>query len=140
MQYRVRAEVPKTLVIEIDDFTRGYLECAEWCGLEEEGKEALELSVSPKWSQESLIEAVRECREFQLRNAGYLTESGLDPSQAGHDFWLTRNRHGAGFWDECGAGTGILIRAALRELTEESHMYGERSVAFDESEEELDFY
>ena len=21
------------------------------------------------------------------------------PSQVGHDFWLTRNRHGAGFWD-----------------------------------------
>jgi hypothetical protein len=22
-----------------------------------------------------------------------------DPSRAGHDFWLTRNGHGAGFWD-----------------------------------------
>lgn len=22
-----------------------------------------------------------------------------DPHQVGHDFWLTRNRHGAGFWD-----------------------------------------
>jgi hypothetical protein len=23
----------------------------------------------------------------------------LEPGQVGHDFWLTRNRHGAGFWD-----------------------------------------
>lgn len=23
----------------------------------------------------------------------------LDPGQLGHDFWLTRNHHGAGFWD-----------------------------------------
>jgi hypothetical protein len=24
---------------------------------------------------------------------------GLEPEQVGHDFYLTRNRHGAGFWD-----------------------------------------
>lgn len=24
---------------------------------------------------------------------------GIDPSVVGGDFWLTRNRHGAGFWD-----------------------------------------
>jgi hypothetical protein len=24
---------------------------------------------------------------------------GMNPAQIGHDFWLTRNRHGAGFWD-----------------------------------------
>jgi len=24
---------------------------------------------------------------------------GIDPEQVGHDFWLTRNHHGAGFWD-----------------------------------------
>lgn len=24
---------------------------------------------------------------------------GCTPAQVGHDFWLTRNRHGAGFWD-----------------------------------------
>lgn len=25
--------------------------------------------------------------------------SDCDAEQVGHDFWLTRNRHGAGFWD-----------------------------------------
>lgn len=25
--------------------------------------------------------------------------AGIDPGQAGHDLWLTRNGHGAGFWD-----------------------------------------
>jgi len=25
--------------------------------------------------------------------------SALDPGQLGHDLWLTRNHHGAGFWD-----------------------------------------
>lgn len=25
--------------------------------------------------------------------------SDIEPEQLGHDYWLTRNRHGAGFWD-----------------------------------------
>jgi hypothetical protein len=24
---------------------------------------------------------------------------GMTPDMVGHDFWLTRNGHGAGFWD-----------------------------------------
>ncbi len=28
-----------------------------------------------------------------------LAASGLSDKQIGHDFWLTRNSHGAGFWD-----------------------------------------
>jgi hypothetical protein len=27
-----------------------------------------------------------------------------DPGQVGHDFWLTRNGHGAGFWDRYSGG------------------------------------
>lgn len=37
------------------------------------------------------------------------------PSQAGHDFWLTRNGHGAGFWDReetWGENADILADAA----------------------------
>lgn len=29
----------------------------------------------------------------------YLESDGLSCAQLGHDFWLTRNNHGAGFWD-----------------------------------------
>jgi hypothetical protein len=46
-----------------------------------------------------------DCAEFQ-RLAGGLIPGGCNRSneyseleQAGHDFWLTRNLHGAGFWD-----------------------------------------
>jgi hypothetical protein len=34
---------------------------------------------------------------FVIANWADLSE--MDPGQAGHDFWLTRNGHGAGFWD-----------------------------------------
>lgn len=42
----------------------------------------------------------------------------LSPTSVGHDFWLTRNRHGAGFWDR---GLGD----AGRRLTDASYAYGE---------------
>ena len=37
---------------------------------------------------------------------------------AGHDFWLTRNGHGAGFWDR---GLG----EAGKKLTDAAHAFGE---------------
>jgi hypothetical protein len=41
--------------------------------------------------------------------------------QAGHDFWLTRNGHGAGFWD------GDWPEPAATELTDAAHAAGEIS-------------
>jgi hypothetical protein len=52
--------------------------------------------------EESTYEHVhKDCATF-WRSCRALIESGDDgqsPEQAGHDFWLTRNGHGAGFWD-----------------------------------------
>ena len=44
--------------------------------------------------------------------------AGYDKDQAGYDFWLTRNHHGAGFWDRGLDGVG-------RALTDAAHVYGE---------------
>ncbi len=46
----------------------------------------------------------------------------FDSRMAGHDFWLTRNRHGAGFWD------GDYPEPAASQLTKASHNYGEVSL------------
>ena len=43
---------------------------------------------------------------------------GIDAGQVGHDFWLTRNHHGAGFWDR-----GLGERGDI--LTKLAHPYGE---------------
>lgn len=44
-----------------------------------------------------------DCERFQRENAALLAEAcerdGYNMERAGHDFWLTRNGHGAGFWD-----------------------------------------
>lgn len=52
----------------------------------------------------------------------FLEVTGLDWAQIGHDFWLTRNRHGAGFWDRGAAGP------AVDALVESAHAYGEQSL------------
>lgn len=47
----------------------------------------------------------KDCERFQNENADVLARAEYghprhnDLEMAGHDFWLTRNGHGAGFWD-----------------------------------------
>ena len=132
MRYVVRAtNLPE------DDFVRGYLECAEWCGIMsisendatgESGQQALELSVSPRWTFRSLERAKGDCDDFRS-DAGDLLDEWED-SQAGHDFWLTRNRHGAGFWDRG--------REHGEELSDMARPYGESYVDFDPDSETLE--
>ena len=122
MEYKPIAQLPKGTA----EMLRGYLECAEWCGLQDEDGEALELSVSPKWSEDSLRQAGEDCAAFLAENQA---EIGDRLSEAGHDFWLTRNHHGAGFWDgDWEAGS---------RLTLDAHAYGGAWVEFDASTETL---
>ena len=124
MEYQPIAQLPKGTA----EMLRGYLECAEWCGLQDEDREALELSVSPKWDADSLRQAGEDCSCFLADHASII--GGRLP-QAGHDFWLTRNRHGAGFWD------GDWPAEHGRILTDAAHVWGSVDVSFDASTETL---
>jgi len=56
---------------------------------------------------ETLLDIEADCRSFWRRfgcfiNVAECTRgdgSWSNAAQAGHDFWLTRNGHGSGFWD-----------------------------------------
>lgn len=66
-------------------------------------------------------ESIREDVEsFVIGNWAdlYGRNQWMDPEQAGHDFLLTRNRHGAGFWDR-----GLGDRGDR--LTRNAHPYGD---------------
>lgn len=59
------------------------------------------------------METIREeCRQFI--GANYRDLEGIDAEQAGHDFYLTRNRHGAGFWDRGNGAKGDRLADAAR--------------------------
>lgn len=68
-------------------------------------------------SDELILEAEAEIDSF-IEQAGALLD-GLDMSTVMHDFWLTRNRHGAGFWD------GDYEKSIGEKLTKLSESFGE---------------
>lgn len=83
--------------VTLDSFTEAYIDCLLWSECDDNG-EPLEDSFDV-WdiSPQSLREIIDDCQDFQEAQAEHLEE--LDDSDCGHDFCLTRNGHGAGFWD-----------------------------------------
>ncbi len=81
---------------DIDIFMNHYFVAALWSSTEEDCNpfdDEYEISDIDEESQKSQRE---ECEDFIKDNADDLAD--LDVQQCGHDFWLTRNGHGAGFW------------------------------------------
>ncbi|KKN48353.1 hypothetical protein LCGC14_0653880 [marine sediment metagenome] len=58
-----------------------------------------EIPTGAEMSDETRLDLEADCRSFYRRYSHYFVPGGQDDKQAGHDFWLTRNGHGAGFWD-----------------------------------------
>lgn len=89
---------------EPDQFTVGYIACALWSSLDnvdESGGEPLDRNYSPDdIACPTLDRMVADCRTFQDEQREALTLTGRDSSKLGHCFWLNRNGHGSGFWDE----------------------------------------
>lgn len=57
-----------------------------------------EFSGDDPMSQKALDSITADCAEF-VKRAGDLLCDDWSDEQTGHDLWLTRNGHGAGFWD-----------------------------------------
>lgn len=81
--------------MNLDVFTRAYILCALWSSCDDTDRPLDDNYDAGDIAPESLVRIETECRKFQDENATDLE----NPAQDGHDFWLTRNGHGAGFWD-----------------------------------------
>lgn len=93
----------------LDNFTRAFLQSALWSshdGSTPQGGEPMDRNYTVSdFAPEAIERAVADCAKFQSDNADDLSaaniqESGDTPSRAGFLFWLNRNGHGTGFWDE----------------------------------------
>ncbi len=105
------------MISQLDDFTRGYIEAALWSTSDEDDV-PLDYNFSiADIHQTSLRAIIQDASTFQNENRELLR--GEDLSRAGHDFWLTRNHHGAGFWD------GGYSKDVGDRLTVAAHKYGE---------------
>ena len=75
--------------------------------------------------EEFLRESLIDCLAFLNVNICYLSDDQLE--QAGHDFWLTRNGHGTGFWDR----KDFYKDNLARRLTDWSERFGQVDSLFD---------
>lgn len=126
---------------QLDTFTTAYIEAALWSstayGSPEEQAEdpnhegrfdrTFQSCGYDAFTPDTHARIINDCAEFQADNAALLEQwysnASETPERAGHDFWLTRNRHGAGFWDRWDGATdqGKIGKA----LTDAAHAYGD---------------
>lgn len=98
---------------KLDVFTRAYIEAALWSSTDDDGTPLDDAYGVDDIDPATLAQMVDDCKAFQADNWDDIAD---DLTRAGHDFWLTRNHHGAGFWD------GDWPQGD--KLTEASHAYG----------------
>lgn len=85
----------------MEDFTQAFIEALIWSSGEEfDGKDAADLA------PELRERITRECAAFYTSHSDLFLDDNYKGRSsasvvelAGHDFALTRNGHGAGFWD-----------------------------------------
>jgi hypothetical protein len=109
---------------QLDSFTRAYIEAMFFTDANCDSEELADASFT-ELAPDALKSIVEDCSDFQESFADLLrfayTFGAYNESSAGHDFWLTRNGHGAGFWDRGLDDVGD-------KLTEMAHPYGEVSL------------
>lgn len=109
-------------------FIENYITAMLWTEeLEEWDMSDIELS--------SFNHIVNECTQFFKKASFLLNLDDVEEIKiAGHDFWLTRNGHGSGFWDRDEStynGNGD-------KLTKIAKKFGSSDVVFDEENECID--
>lgn len=97
--------------MNIELIVDAYVECALWA----------DGNADSEFTQDEMFTVWQEICSFTELAGSQL--SGLDEVQIGHDFYLTRNHHGAGFWDRD-------LGAIGESLTKMSHLFGETDYDF----------
>lgn len=96
----VAAEGTPIVCYPWQDFFAGYVECVMWAdGPRDDNGDEIENARGPEGRE--LDKLAEEAGAFFARNFARLMEARelYGMARAGHDFWLTRNGHGAGYWD-----------------------------------------
>ena len=134
----------ETLECGREDFLRGYVEAMLWANtwVDEPGGEGLgdfrDVSYwyqgPGRWWEDSPVDLTDaatfwECFAYVILSLDYgrRGEEWSRAELAGHDFAITRNGHGAGFWDR---GLGAIGDT----LTDEAKAYGSHSVIIEVDE------
>ncbi|WP_085589296.1 hypothetical protein [Pseudomonas sp. B14(2017)] len=104
-------------------FTAGYLEAALWSSSDTHPENGEHVSLDDyEWADGEADKACADIESFMAYAAEDLEEYAQRrqcPNEdawecAGHDFWLTRNGHGVGYWDRGLGELGDRLSAAAK--------------------------
>lgn len=99
--------------MHLDMFTTAYVECALWSSTDnstESGGYPLDDNYDIEdIDKETLASMIADCEAFQR---DHWDDIASDLERAGADFWLSRNGHGAGFFDGPWPNADFLHKAA----------------------------
>mgnify|MGYP003403799712 CR=1 FL=1 len=105
---------------DLDTFLEHCIGCALWSSTDESddsGGAPMDDNYGPEdIAPETLAKMRADCEAFMTTPEwAEAYAAGLwDLSLGGHDFWLTRNGHGAGFWDRGHGAIGDRLSAAAK--------------------------
>jgi hypothetical protein len=99
----------------LDEMFNAYVETALWSSTADDDTPLDRLDAEV--ADSALDKMRKDVESFARENAELIAGEW---SQAGHDFWLTRNGHGAGFWE-----TPDWPEREGKLLTDAAHAYGE---------------
>lgn len=114
--------------VNVAEFVTGYLAAMLWSSNDDNDTPLDSAHGVEDMTAEARERAEVECRAFLYRVGFLITEEnflgarpdgGTLAGYAGHDFWLTRVGHGAGFWD------GDWTNVAGEWMTREAKTFGE---------------
>ena len=103
-------------------FVNAYLEAVDFTELGDDGQPPIGAEIDEDFLRESVI----DCLAFYSRISCYLSNDNI--TQAGHDFWFTRNGHGVGFWDR----PEVYGDTYAEKFTKIAESFGEAYAVYDE--------
>jgi hypothetical protein len=109
-----------------DPFLLGYLDAILFAETDEKGNSLDSNFTISDFSSKSIIQAQDVCDQFETE-AGDLLSEVATYYRAGMLFWLNRNGHGSGFWDE-----PSIDKHTGKILSDLSHEFGECDVYVDD--------
>jgi len=115
----------------MDKFLEAYIVAALWSTTDEstpEGGDFLDENYGPDdLTPETVAQMEADCASFRAENAQDI--EGRE-EQAGHDFWLTRCGHGAGFFDGDWPEAGDRLTEACQKYPEVNLYVGDDGLIY----------
>lgn len=116
-----------TRSFDLQEATRHYLAAMLWLLTDDDGMPLDHLGLEDVESG-TYYQAQRDVARFIDAAREYLED--IDEEQIGHDFYLTRNGHGTGFWDRNHGERGRVLTAICAAMGEVWHYQGDDGLVY----------